>query len=212
MAQNYPQFAGALLLLLMLLLTAGCATRKISVDTPEHAAAASKSLSQSPPPEAAKPAPEPTAAASTAQPAEAEQKTAVKSTDERTEQPASATNASTDGNAPSAREQLAVLRVQAGALITEVNGDPKLHCTRPDCTIPLTPGTHRLTVSYKDTTRRGGSTVTYASMYPRVIEVTLKPGHRYSVTASGRHSEKWWIAIEDQTANKMVYDDREKSD
>ena len=125
--------------------------------------------------------------------------------------PAPAAGASPEQGPPtSPHEELAVLRVQAGALITQVNGDPKLHCTRPDCSIPLPPGTHRFTVGYKDTATRAGSTVTYASMYPRVVEVTLEPGHHYSVTAAGRYSQRWWIAIEDQTAKKTVYDDRQK--
>lgn len=110
---------------------------------------------------------------------------------------------------PTARE-LAILRVEAGALVTRVNGDPKLACTQPDCSIPLPPGTHKFTVGYKDTETRAGSRVTYASMHARVIEVTLEPGHTYSLTASGRYAPKWWIAIEDQTANKTVYNDRAK--
>lgn len=130
---------------------------------------------------------------------------------ERT-QPTPAPEASGQADAAAvARQKLAVLRVQAGALITQVNGDPKIHCIRPDCTIPLPAGTHRFTVGYKDTATRAGSKVTYASMYPRVVEVTLKPGHHYSVTASGRYSHKWWIAIEDQTTKKVVYDDRVRS-
>jgi len=107
------------------------------------------------------------------------------------------------------RDELAVLVVNAGALITQVNGDTKLRCMQPDCKIPLPPGNHRVAVGYRDTATRSGSTVTYTSMFPRVVEITLEPGHRYSVTASGRYSQKWWIAIEDQTANKTVYNDRE---
>ncbi len=105
---------------------------------------------------------------------------------------------------------VAVLRVEAGALVTQINGDPTLACTQPACKIALPPGTHTLTVGYKDTATRGGSRVTYASMHPRVIEVTLEPGHTYSLTASGRSTPKWWIAIEDRTANKIVYNDRDK--
>lgn len=111
---------------------------------------------------------------------------------------------------PPAPEELAVLIVKSGALITQVNGDPNIRCTRPDCRIPLPPGTHRLTVNYRDTETRGGSRVTYASMYPRVIELKLEPGHHYSLTAAGRYSQKWWVEVEDQTANKTVYDDRQK--
>lgn len=111
---------------------------------------------------------------------------------------------------PTPPEELAVLIVHSGALITQVNGDSSLRCMRPDCRIPLPPGMHRVAVKYRDTATRGGSTVTYASMYPRIVEINLEPGHRYSVTASGRYSHKWWISIEDQTANKTVYNDREK--
>lgn len=113
---------------------------------------------------------------------------------------------------PSLQEPLAVLRVEAGALITQVNGDPKVRCTRPDCRLPLAPGTHRITVLYQDTTVRAGSRVTYASMYPRVVELTLEPGHHYALTAAGRYSQKWWVSVEDQTTNKIVYDDRETSE
>jgi hypothetical protein len=110
---------------------------------------------------------------------------------------------------PTPPEELAVLVVHSGALITQVNGDSTLRCMRPDCRISLPPGMHRVAVKYRDTATRGGSTVTYASMYPRIVEIDLEPGHRYSVTASGRYSHKWWISIEDQTANKTVYDDRD---
>jgi hypothetical protein len=109
---------------------------------------------------------------------------------------------------PIAPESLALLRVEAGALVTQVNGDPKLRCMQADCTIPLPPGKHRFTVGYKRTEMRAGSTVTFASMYPREIELTLEPGHRYRVSASGRYAHKWWVSIADDTANKVVYDDR----
>lgn len=111
---------------------------------------------------------------------------------------------------PTPPEELAVLIVHSGALITQVNGDSTLRCMRPDCRISLPPGMHRVAVKYRDTATRGGSTVTYASMYPRIVEIDLEPGHHYSVTASGRYSHKWWISIEDQTANKTVYNDRDK--
>lgn len=112
---------------------------------------------------------------------------------------------------PTAPEELAVLVVQSGALITQVNGDSSLRCMQPECRIPLPPGTHRVAVKYRDTAKRGGSTVTYSSMYPRIVEINLEPGHQYAVTASGRYSHKWWISIEDQTTNKTVYDDRDKN-
>lgn len=112
--------------------------------------------------------------------------------------------------APTTEHAVAVLRVDAGALVTQVNGDAKLRCAHPDCRLPLPAGTHKITVTYKDTETRAGSTVTYASMHPRVIEVTLEPGHMYRLTASGRLSRNWWIAVEDYTANKTVYNDREK--
>ena len=111
---------------------------------------------------------------------------------------------------PTPAEELAVLVVQSGALITQVNGDSSLHCMRPECRIPLPPGIHRVAVKYLDTAKRGGSTVTYSSMYPRIVEINLEPGHHYAVTASGRYSHKWWISIEDQTTNKTVYNDRDK--
>lgn len=133
-------------------------------------------------------------------------------TDQEEEQPATPTasgDAVTDQE-PTPPEELAVLIVHSGALITQVNGDSTLRCMRPDCRIPLPPGMHRVAVKYRDTATRGGSTVTYASMYPRIVEINLEPGHRYSVTASGRYSHKWWISIEDQTANKTVYNDRDK--
>lgn len=100
--------------------------------------------------------------------------------------------------------------MEAGALVTQVNGDRQLTCTKPGCDIALPPGTHKFTVGYKDTETRAGSRVTFASMHSREIEVTLEPGHTYSLTASGRYTPKWWIAVEDQTANKVVYNDREK--
>lgn len=111
---------------------------------------------------------------------------------------------------PATAREVAILRVEAGALVTRINDDPKLACMQPECSIPLPPGTHRFTVGYKDTETRGGSRVTYASMHSREIELTLEPGHTYSLTASGRYTPKWWIAVEDRTANKTVYNDREK--
>lgn len=110
----------------------------------------------------------------------------------------------------STARRLATLRVEAGALVTQVNGDRQLSCTKPGCDITLPPGTHRFTVGYKDTETRAGSRVTFASMHSREIEVTLEPGHTYSLTASGRYTPKWWIAVQDETANKVVYNDREK--
>lgn len=111
---------------------------------------------------------------------------------------------------PASTHELALLRVEAGALVTRINGDPKLGCTQPECRIALPPGTHQVTVGYKDTETRAGSRVTFASMHARVIELTLEPGHTYSLTASGRYAPKWWIAVEDHTANKTVYNDRER--
>ena len=112
--------------------------------------------------------------------------------------------------APSAERQLAILRVEAGALVTRVNGDRQLACTKPECKISLPPGTHTFTVGYKDTETRAGSRVTFASMHSRDIEVTLEPGHSYSLTASGRYAPRWWIAVEDTTAKKTVYNDRQR--
>jgi hypothetical protein len=135
-------------------------------------------------------------------PARTAQKAAARSSE--------ATDSIKTTKSPTPNEELAVLVVHSGALITQVNGDSTLQCMRPDCRIPLPPGTHRVAVKYLATATRSGSTVTYASMYPRIVEISLEPGHRYSVTVSGRLSHKWWISIEDQTANKTVYDDRDK--
>lgn len=131
-------------------------------------------------------------------------------TNQEEERPATASGDTATAQEPTPPEELAVLIVHSGALITQVNGDSTLRCMRPDCRISLPPGMHRVAVKYRDTATRGGSTVTYASMYPRIVEIDLEPGHHYSVTASGRYSHKWWISIEDQTANKTVYNDRDK--
>lgn len=125
------------------------------------------------------------------------------------ETPALPETAANKPAAASTAQQLAVLRVEAGALVTRVNGDPRLACTNPDCRIPLPPGTHRFTVGYKEAVTRAGTGVTYASLRSREIEVTLEPGHTYSVSAAGKSTPRWWIAVEDETASKIVYDDRE---
>lgn len=200
MKQSYPQIAGTLLLLL-----AGCtATLPPPSEPPKHAVtAAPTQVTESD--QAAGRVAKNGAPAQTILTLPAEKATTAP------QQPSPSTGASAaQPLSSSSQKQLAVLRVEAGALVTQVNGDPKIRCTHPDCSIPLQPGTHSFTVGYRDTATRAGSKVTYASMYPRVIEVTLEPGHRYTMTASGRYSEKWWIAVEDQTTNKIVYSDREK--
>lgn len=205
MAANYPQIVGVLLLLLLSSLVVGCAATRPPASQP--------STPPPPPPmgtlqSGLAPAPVMATPPRAARAIGLAPGTNGSTSQATSTHSANASSGPTQGSTP--QEQLAVLTVEAGALITQVNGDPKIRCTRPDCSIPLPPGTHRLTVGYRDTATRAGSTVTYASMYPRVIEITLKPGHRYSMTASGRHSEKWWIAIEDQTTNKVVYNDRPK--
>lgn len=144
------------------------------------------------------------------EPTETTQSALTKSQEKAELAPPSISDDTTLAQGPSPSEELAVLVVHSGALITQVNGDSSLRCMQPDCRIPLPPGTHRVAVKYRDTATRGGSTVTYASMYPRIVEINLEPGHHYSVTASGRYSHKWWISIEDQTTNKTVYNDRDK--
>jgi hypothetical protein len=186
--------------MLLLLLSAGCAITAPPVQTPERSV-----------PETA------TTKAPVAETALSAKSTGAKKTapgtpaEESSPSSSVAAAAAAAGHvAPPAPEELAVLIVKSGALITQVNGDPNIRCTRPDCRIPLPPGTHRFTVGYRDTETHGGSTVTYASMYPRVIELKLEPGHHYSVTAAGRYSQKWWVEVEDQTANRTVYNDRQK--
>jgi hypothetical protein len=185
----------------LLLLCAGCVTiAPPSEQRPEHSATGAATAKT--PGTGTTPAAKPTEAENTAPAAPAEESNPPPSVAVASPAPEHAT--------PPPPEELAVLVVKSGALITQVNGDPKIRCTRPDCRIPLPPGTHRFTVGYRDTETRAGSTVTYASMYPRVIELKLEPGHQYSVTAAGRYSQKWWVEVEDQTANKTVYDDRQK--
>jgi hypothetical protein len=205
MTQSYRPLAGMLPLLLLV----GCVSMPSQTQAPEHATQPSAALTESndatPKPDETAPATPPSSEAGT---------TSEQPTRTAFAPPPGIQAEPVKSAAPTSpvEEPLAILRVEAGALVTQVNGDPKVRCTRPDCSIPLTPGTHRLTVLYRDTTVRAGSRVTYASMYPRVVEVTLKPGHHYSVTASGRYSQKWWIAIEDQTTNTVVYDDRKKAE